>query len=154
MRAARSRRSACRASWSSAAGSRAACITTTAGVEQWVEAVGEPFAPEEVLAAVDGCDWVILGGQTAGDFPPETIAGLAEAGHRVCIDGQGLCRGDAPGPVRLRPFPPDAIRGVSILKLNRAEAEAAAGGLDAGVAPSVLERRRSSSRSAATAQPA
>ncbi len=101
------------------------------GVEQWVEAVGEPFAPDEVLAAVDGCDWVILGGQTAGDFPPETIAGLAEAGHRVCIDGQGLCRGDAPGPVQLRPFPPDAIRGVSILKLNRAEAEAAAGGLAA-----------------------
>ena len=53
------------------------------GVEQWVEAVGEPFAPDEVLAAVDGCDWVILGGQTAGDFPPETIAGLADAGHRV-----------------------------------------------------------------------
>ena len=94
-----------------------------------------PSTPDDVsrgvLAAVDGCDWVILGGQTAGDFPPETIAGLAEAGHRVCIDGQGLCRGDAPGPVQLRPFPPDAIRGVSILKLNRAEAEAAAGGLDA-----------------------
>lgn len=99
-------------------------------VEQWVEAVGDPFAPQEVLAAVDGCEWVILGGQTAGDFPPETIAGLADAGHLVCLDGQGLCRGDAPGPVRLRPFPPEAIRGVSILKLNRPEAEAAAGGLD------------------------
>ena len=70
------------------------------GVEQWVESVGEPFAPEDVLAAVEGCDWVILGGQTAGDFPPATIAGLAAAGHRACIDGQGLCRGDAPGPVR------------------------------------------------------
>jgi pfkB family carbohydrate kinase len=99
-------------------------------VEQWVEAVGEPFAPADVLAAVDGCEWVILGGQTAGDFPPETIAALAEAGHRVCIDGQGLCRGEAAGPVRLRPFPAEAIRGVSILKLNRAEAEAAAGSLD------------------------
>jgi len=101
------------------------------GLEQWVESVGEPFGRAEVLAAVGGCDWVILGGQTAGDFPPETIAGLAEAGHRVCIDGQGLCRGDAPGPVRLRPFPPEAVGGASILKLNRAEAEAAAGGLDA-----------------------
>jgi sugar/nucleoside kinase (ribokinase family) len=99
-------------------------------VEQWVEAVGEPFAPGDVLAAVAGCEWVILGGQTAGDFPPETIAALAEAGHRVCIDGQGLCRGEAAGPVRLRPFPAEAIRGVSILKLNRAEAEAAAGSLD------------------------
>jgi pfkB family carbohydrate kinase len=98
-------------------------------VEQWVEAVGDPFAPQEVLAAVEGCEWVILGGQTAGDFPPETIAGLAAAGYRVCLDGQGICRGGAPGPVRLRPFPPEAIRGVSILKLNRPEAEAAAGSL-------------------------
>jgi sugar/nucleoside kinase (ribokinase family) len=101
-------------------------------VEQWVEAVGEPFAPGDVLAAVDGCEWVILGGQTAGDFPPETIAALAEAGHRVCLDGQGLCRGGTAGPVRLRPFPPKAIRSVSILKLNRAEAEAAAGSLEPG----------------------
>jgi sugar/nucleoside kinase (ribokinase family) len=105
-------------------------------VDQRVEAVGEPFAPDDVLEALAGCEWVILGGQTAGDFPPETIARLAEAGHRVCLDGQGLCRGDAAGPVRLRPFPPDAVRGVSILKLNRAEAEAAAGGLD----PSALRR--------------
>jgi sugar/nucleoside kinase (ribokinase family) len=33
--------------------------------------------------------------------------------------------------VHLRPFPPAAVSGASILKLNRAEAEAAAGGLDA-----------------------
>jgi sugar/nucleoside kinase (ribokinase family) len=99
-------------------------------VEQWVEAVGEPFAPDDVLAAVAGCEWVILGGQTAGDFPPETIAALAGAGHRVAIDGQGLCRGSEAGPVRLRPFPAEAIHGVSVLKLNLAEAEAAAGGLD------------------------
>jgi pfkB family carbohydrate kinase len=99
-------------------------------LEQRVEAVGEPFSAADLLAAVDGCEWVILGGQTAGDFPPETIAALAAAGHRVALDGQGLCRGDAAGPVRLRPFPPEAVRGVSILKLNRAEAEAAAGSLD------------------------
>jgi pfkB family carbohydrate kinase len=99
-------------------------------VEQWVEAVGTPFAPDDVLAAAESCEWVILGGQTAGDFPPATIEALAAAGHRICIDGQGLCRGDAPGPVRLRPFPPAAIRGVSILKLNGAEARAAAGSLD------------------------
>jgi sugar/nucleoside kinase (ribokinase family) len=99
-------------------------------LEQRVEAVGLPFAASDLLPAVAGCEWVILGGQTAGDFPPETIAALAEAGHRVALDGQGLCRGDAAGPVRLRPFPPEAIHGVSILKLNRAEAEAAAGSLD------------------------
>jgi hypothetical protein len=99
-------------------------------LEQWVEAVGRPFAPDDVLAALDGCEWVILGGQTSGDFPAETIEALAGAGHRVCLDGQGLCRGEAAGPVRLRPFPAEAVRGVSILKLNRAEAEAAAGNLE------------------------
>jgi hypothetical protein len=99
-------------------------------VDQWVEAVGEPFAPDDVLAALDGCEWVILGGQTAGDFPPETISALAEAGHRVCLDGQGMCRGGTAGLVRLRPFPLHAIRGVSLLKLNRAEAQAAAGSLE------------------------
>lgn len=99
-------------------------------LDQAVEAVGEPFTPADLLAAVAGCEWVILGGQTAGDFPPETIAALTQAGHHVALDGQGLCRGSAAGPVRLRPFPPEAIRGVSILKLNSAEAEAAAGGLD------------------------
>ena len=99
-------------------------------LEQRLEAVGAPFSASDLLAAVDGCEWVILGGQTAGDFPPETIAALAEAGHRVVLDGQGLCRGDAAGPVRLRPFPPETVRGVSILKLNRAEAEAAAGSLE------------------------
>jgi hypothetical protein len=99
-------------------------------VEQVVAAVGEPFMPADVLAAVEGCEWVILGGQTAGDFPPETIAALAGAGHRVALDGQGMCRGAGAGPVRLRPFPAEAIRGVSILKLNRAEAEAAAGSLE------------------------
>ncbi len=99
-------------------------------LEQRVEAVGAPFAPADLLAAVAECEWVILGGQTAGDFPPETIAALAEAGHRVALDGQGLCRGEAAGPVRLRPFPRESIRGVSVLKLNRIEAEAAAGSLE------------------------
>jgi len=99
-------------------------------LEQRVEAVGEPFSAGDLLAALAGCRWVILGGQTAGDFPPDTIAALAEAGHRIALDGQGLCRGADAGPVRLRPFPPAAIVGVSILKLNRAEAEAAAGSLE------------------------
>src|SRR5207249_2250984 len=63
------------------------------GVEQWVEAVPEPFTTAEVLSGVAGCEWLLLGGQTAGDFPPRTIADLAAAGHRLCLDGQGLCRG-------------------------------------------------------------
>jgi CheY-like chemotaxis protein/sugar/nucleoside kinase (ribokinase family) len=94
--------------------------------------IGLPFSPEETrtiaLPALHGCEWVLLGPQSAGEIPPETIAVLREAGHRLCMDGQGLARGPDPGPVRLRPFPPAALAGVAILKLNRAEAQACTGG--------------------------
>ena len=76
-----------------------------------------------VLPAVRGCDWLHLGSQWRRDFPAETIAVLAGAGHRLCLDGQGPARGAEPGPVRLRPFPPESIAGVAILKLNRARGE-------------------------------
>jgi sugar/nucleoside kinase (ribokinase family) len=102
------------------------------GTTQVLARIGLPFSPTEtvalVLPAVRHCHWLQLGPQSAGEFPPETLALLAGAGHRLCLDGQGPARGPDPGPVTLRPFPPQAIVGVSILKLNRAEAVAAAGG--------------------------
>jgi sugar/nucleoside kinase (ribokinase family) len=101
------------------------------GTRQVLAAFGLPFSAadvqEYVLAAVAGCEWLHLGSQGASDFPPETIAALTAAGHRLCLDGQGPARGSEPGPVRLRPFPPDSIAGVAILKLNQREAVAAAG---------------------------
>jgi sugar/nucleoside kinase (ribokinase family) len=98
---------------------------------QWIEAVGAPFTPEEVLPAVAACDWLLLSGQTAVDFPPALLAALAAAGHRVCLDAQGLARGPATGPVELRSFPADAVAGVAVLKLAEREALAVAGSLDA-----------------------
>lgn len=102
------------------------------GTKQVLARFGLPFSPTEtvalVLPAVRGCDWLHLGPQSAGEFPRETLAILRGAGHSLCLDGQGPTRGFDPGPVRLRPFSPRDITGVSILKLNRAEAEAAAGG--------------------------
>jgi pfkB family carbohydrate kinase len=104
------------------------------GLEQRLDDVGEPFTAAEVRHAMApllaDCSFALLGAQSAGDFPPDTIAAVAEAGPRVCLDAQGLARGAQPGPVRLRAFPPEAVHGISILKLNRAEAEAA-GDLDA-----------------------
>jgi pfkB family carbohydrate kinase len=101
------------------------------GTTQVLARFGLPFSPTETLAlvlpAVRGCGWLHLGPQSAGDFPPQTLALLLGAGHSLCLDGQGPTRGFEPGPVRLRPFPPQDVAGVSILKLNRAEAEAAAG---------------------------
>lgn len=101
------------------------------GTRQVLVQFGLPFSPGDVhayvLPAVAGCEWLHLGSQGGSDFPPETIAALAAAGHRLCLDGQGPARGGEPGPVRLRPFPPESIAGVAILKLNRREAAAAAG---------------------------
>jgi hypothetical protein len=67
---------------------------------------------------------VLLGGQTAGDFPPETVRVLRDAGHLLCLDGQGLARGREPGPVRLRPIPPAGLSGIAALKVNELEAAA------------------------------
>ena len=87
-----------------------------AGTRQVLARIGLPFTPDEVrehaLPALRGCTWLHLGAQSAGEFPPETLAVLAAAGHRLCLDGQGPARGPDPGPVRLRPFPPSAIAGV------------------------------------------
>jgi len=66
---------------------------------------------------------VILGGQTAGDFPPESIALLAAAGHKICLDAQGLARGSRTGLCGW-PDRPAARGGVTALKLNDVEAGA------------------------------
>jgi sugar/nucleoside kinase (ribokinase family) len=78
-----------------------------------------------LLPRLEGCGWVLLGGQTAGDFPAETIAVLADAGLTVCLDGQGLARGSRVGPLKLGPVPSAALAGVHTLKLNDEEAAAA-----------------------------
>ena len=101
------------------------------GTRQVLAQFGLPFSTGDVhayvLPAVAGCEWLHLGAQGGSDFPPDTIAALATAGHRLCLDGQGPARGAEPGPVRLRRFPPESIAGVAILKLNQREAAAAAG---------------------------
>jgi sugar/nucleoside kinase (ribokinase family) len=102
---------------------------TAAGTEQELASIPAPLtadAARELLPRLAGCDWVLLGGQTAGDFPVETLRVLAGAGHVLCLDGQGLARGSDAGPVRLRPFPPSLLDGVTALKVNEAEAGAAA----------------------------
>jgi sugar/nucleoside kinase (ribokinase family) len=97
------------------------------GTRQQILSLPQPLTPErarrEVLPALEGCKWVLLGGQTAGDFPAETIAVLAAAGHRICLDGQGLARGNRIGPVQLGPLAQRDVSGITALKLNQAEAE-------------------------------
>jgi sugar/nucleoside kinase (ribokinase family) len=99
------------------------------GTRQEILSLPPPLTPqrlrEQVLPALAGCAWVLLGGQTAGDFPATTIAALVAAGHSVCLDGQGLARGSSLGPVRLGAISQSDIAGVTALKLNEAEAAAA-----------------------------
>ena len=99
------------------------------GTRQEILSLPEPLTPErarrEVLPALEGCEWVLLGGQTAGDFPAETIAVLAAAGLRICLDGQGLARGSRIGPVQLGRLAQRDVSGITALKLNQAEAESA-----------------------------
>ncbi len=100
---------------------------TAAGTEQEIASVPQPLTPDaarELLARLDGCAWVLLGGQTAGDFPAGTLEVLRGAGHLLCLDGQGLARGAEPGPVRLRPIERSLVRLVTALKVNDAEARA------------------------------
>jgi len=97
------------------------------GLRQRLDEVGQPFSARELERLAErelrGCAWLLLGGQSSGDFPPDAMRALSARGHRVILDGQGLSRGPDAGPVRLRPFPASAVEGVQALKLNRAEAE-------------------------------
>ena len=103
------------------------------GTRQEILSLPPPLTPsrlrDQVLPVLAGCSWVLLGGQTAGDFPAATIAALVAAGHRVCLDGQGLARGSRIGPVRLGAISQSDLTGVTALKVNEAEA-AASGSLD------------------------
>ena len=67
------------------------------GTRQVLAQFGLPFSAGDVhayvLPAVAGCEWLHLGAQGGSDFPPDTIAALATAGHRLCLDGQGPARG-------------------------------------------------------------
>ena len=75
-----------------------------------VDAIGEPFAPE-----VDA-EWVQVAPLLRGDVV------VPRAPH-VLLDGQGLVRRPALGPLELdAAFDPELLRGVSILKLSDEEA--------------------------------
>jgi sugar/nucleoside kinase (ribokinase family) len=87
------------------------------------EGVGDPWDPAATLAAVGDAEWVHVGALTRSDFPPETLAALAEDSRRVLVDAQGLVRRPDIGPLRTDGDIGDALHHVTILKLNDEEAE-------------------------------
>jgi sugar/nucleoside kinase (ribokinase family) len=91
------------------------------------ESVGESWDAESALAAVGDAEWVHVGALMRSDFPPETLAAIANGGRRVLVDAQGLVRRPDLGPLRTDGNIGDALHHVNILKLNDEEAETLVG---------------------------
>ena len=96
-----------------------------------VERIGDVWSPQDVVQLPYGA-WVHVGPLLRGDFPARTLAAIAR-GRRISLDGQGLTRVRAVGPLQLERDPDldQLLRLVSILKLAEEEAVALVGGLDA-----------------------
>jgi sugar/nucleoside kinase (ribokinase family) len=96
-----------------------------------VEAVGEPWSPEQAVGAVERAEWVQVAPLVRTDFPAETLGELAR-GRRLLLDGQGLVRPARTGRLTLDAgYDPALLEHVSILKLAEEEAVAVAGDVDA-----------------------
>jgi hypothetical protein len=88
-----------------------------------VDAIGPVWGAQEIESANPDTTWVHLAPLLRTDFPPSTLALLAERGHRVAYDGQGLVRADRLGPLVVdRHYPPELLRHISVLKLAEDEA--------------------------------
>jgi sugar/nucleoside kinase (ribokinase family) len=94
-----------------------------------VTALGPVWHTAEIEAADPDTTWVHLAPLMRADFPEETLALLADRGHRVAYDGQGLVRADVLGPLTVdRNYPHSLLRDISVLKLAEDEAVIVADG--------------------------
>jgi sugar/nucleoside kinase (ribokinase family) len=94
-----------------------------------VDAIGPVWGAKEIESADPDTTWVHLAPLLRTDFPASTLALLAERGHRVAYDGQGLVRADRLGPLVVdRHYPPELLRHISVLKLAEDEAVIVADG--------------------------
>jgi sugar/nucleoside kinase (ribokinase family) len=102
--------------------------------EMAVEELGPEWTPAEiadwVTTGLAGAVWVQVAALRRGEFSADTLEELAR-GRRIMLDGQGLVRPPATGP--LEPdadYDPAVLRHVAVLKLSELEA-GLLGGLDA-----------------------
>lgn len=96
----------------------------------WQDAIGDPWSPEEAIAAVGDAEWVNVCALTRTDFPPETLEALRADGRRLLVDLQGLVRTATVGPLSTDQHIGDALRHVEVLKLNDEEAVTLVGSAD------------------------
>lgn len=100
-----------------------------------VEAVGDPWSPEDVEGWAAGtladAEWVQVAGLLRTDFPAETVAVLAGGGRRLLLDAQGLVRLGKTGPLAEDASVDHQIfRSLEILTMNEDEAYALVGGTE------------------------
>jgi sugar/nucleoside kinase (ribokinase family) len=90
-----------------------------------VEAIGEPWRVADVpVTLLRRVEWLQVAPLLRGDFDADLLAWLAR-GRRILLDGQGLVRRRATGPLGLDgEFDPAVLRHVTVLKLAEEEAEA------------------------------
>jgi sugar/nucleoside kinase (ribokinase family) len=91
-----------------------------------VEALGPEWTADEmrdwVARSLDGAGWVQVAALRRDEFLSEALRELAR-GRRVLLDGQGLVRSPATGPlVADAEYDPAVLKHVSILKLSEFEA--------------------------------
>ncbi len=87
-----------------------------------VEALGDEWRPGD-LPQLPPLHWVHVAALSRHEFPADTLAALAR-GRRVSLDGQGLVRAPALGPLRLdADFDRELLRHIWVLKLAEEEAE-------------------------------
>jgi len=89
----------------------------------FVEAIGDPWTPDDLPELPAEVSWVHVAPLARTDFAPETLAALARGRH-ISFDGQGLVRVPETGELREdADYDRDALRHISMLKVNDEEAE-------------------------------
>jgi sugar/nucleoside kinase (ribokinase family) len=96
----------------------------------WQDAVGDPWTPAHAVGAAGDAPWIDVCALTRTDFPPETLAALADEGRQLLVDAQGLVRTAAVGPLQTDGDVGDVLRYFEVLKLNDEEAETLVGSAD------------------------
>jgi sugar/nucleoside kinase (ribokinase family) len=94
------------------------------------EAIGGTWSPETSVEAAGDASWVDVCALVRTHFPPETLAALARDGRRLLVDAQGLVRRPDLGPLQTDGEIGDALRHVTVLKLNDEEANTLVGGIE------------------------
>ena len=91
-----------------------------------VDALGDPWTPEQALAAAQGAPWIDACALARTDFSTETLAALTDQSE-LLLDAHGLVRAPTLGPLQTDADVGDMLRYVDILKLNDEEAETLVG---------------------------